>query len=118
MALEEKSSLEDKVRALRQRYADSVDDKLSEIGANYESLLAANGEGDLSEKIDNLIAPVHKMAGSAPTFGLMGLGACAAKLEGILVSYKAESAKLSEEKISKIAELMEALHQARKSLED
>jgi HPt (histidine-containing phosphotransfer) domain-containing protein len=117
MAPEEKPSLEDKVRALRERYADSVDDKINEISVSYKALLAANKEGDLAEQIDALIAPVHKMAGSAPTFGLMDLGACAAELEAALVSFKSDSKRLSEEEISKITVLTEALCQARKTLE-
>ena len=61
-------SLQDKVRLLRERYANSVEEKLIEISAAYDRLVGEKEGDDLAAAIDGLASPIHKMAGSAPTF--------------------------------------------------
>jgi hypothetical protein len=115
MADKPKLTLEDKVRALRERYAGSVEDKLAEINALYEKLLAKTGGGGLLTAIDSLIAPVRKMAGSAPTFGLADLGGAALELEVFLVASKDNSDVFSDAQGSKLLDLMETLRQVGKA---
>jgi HPt (histidine-containing phosphotransfer) domain-containing protein len=111
MAHEPQPSLQDKVRMLRERYASSVGDKMIEINAAYDKLVGEVGGDNQTVAIDGLMAPIHKMAGSAPTFGRADLGEIAGKMEELLLSCRDSQNGFSKEQETTLSELMEALRQ-------
>jgi len=98
MARDAQQTIQDKVRHLRERYANSVGEKLIEINAAYDQLVGELGGDDPTVAIDGLATPIHKMAGSAPTFGLADLGEIAAEMEEVLLSCKENPDAFSKEK--------------------
>ncbi|MBT4700065.1 MAG: hypothetical protein HOB79_03250 [Rhodospirillaceae bacterium] len=111
MASEPNLSLQEKVRMLRERYTNSVGEKLTEINEAYDKLVSDVGGDNQTAAIDGLVAPIHKMAGSAPTFGCTDLGEIASKIEGLLLSCKESQGGISKEQETELSGLMEALRQ-------
>ena len=61
MARDAQQTIQDKVRHLRERYANSVGEKLIEINAAYDQLVGELGGDDPTVAIDGLATPIHKM---------------------------------------------------------
>jgi len=110
--VEQPPSLGEKVRRLQVRYGEGVPAKMAEIKSAYSELMGAGSSADPGSTLDGLIAPVHRMSGSAASFGYTALGDAAAELEDCLVALKESSDALDDDHRARIAVLMETLQGA------
>ncbi len=78
----QKADLKSKLKKLQDEYASSIPEKLSEISGHWENYQSDKD----SQSIDQLINCVHKLAGTAKTYGFPDIGALASDAEDKLMS--------------------------------
>ena len=78
------ASLDDKLAAIRRRFAAKIGAKVGEIEVARLRLFEAESEDDAPPALEALIFPVHRLAGSAGSFGFPAVSESAAVLENLL----------------------------------
>ncbi|WP_033068227.1 Hpt domain-containing protein [Thalassospira australica] len=80
----QKADLKSKLKKLQDDYASSIPEKLTEISDHWEQYQSQKDEAS----IDQLINCVHKLAGTAKTYGFAELGMLAGNAEDELICFQ------------------------------
>jgi len=112
------TGMNDKLQQLSRQFAGKTSSKLEEIDAAWAALLAAEGGDAVRLAVDALIFPVHRMAGSAASFGFSKLGGKASILEQLLETIKAEATSITEEHRNQISTLLDDMRHSAKAGDD
>ncbi|WP_430474379.1 Hpt domain-containing protein [Thalassospira lucentensis] len=99
----QKADLKSKLKKLQDDYANSIPEKLTEISDNWEQCESPQDEAS----IDRLIQSIHKLAGTAKTYGFSELGILANNAENELIDFQEQT--LSERNLSAPSEAIEKL---------
>lgn len=75
------NSFNTKIAALRQRYAEQVSSKIEAIVRSWKHYCASPNREDF----EHLLMEVHRIAGTAKTYGFPNLGELASQLEKCLI---------------------------------
>ncbi|WP_417828055.1 Hpt domain-containing protein [Thalassospira sp.] len=78
---QQRADLQSKLAALRESYAQSIPAKRADIAQKWTHFYETNDQQKLSELID----VVHKLAGTAKTYGFAEIGVLASDLEDALL---------------------------------
>lgn len=95
--------------ALSAEFRGELPERLAAINTLWDSVVA--GRHDAAQ-MDELIRAVHKIAGSAGTFGLAALGDAAAAMEARLEPYRGTAQRLDDVVREDITGLLNQLRQA------
>lgn len=101
----DKNEIQEKLRLLRDVYAQQLPDKIKEI-KNYWEIWVTGGDGEDLILLHRLL---HGIAGSGATFGFEELGRLARQIEQILKLWMTGDAAQSTEAKDEVAELLNAL---------
>ncbi|OSQ35410.1 Hpt domain-containing protein [Thalassospira mesophila] len=85
---ERKPTLREKLLKLQQGYADKVPGRLEDIQGMWQCYLE-DGSEDI---LDQVTSQIHKMAGTAATYGFADLGLRASQAEETLLDFKESNA--------------------------
>lgn len=100
---DKKQTLEERLEALRNAYADQLPTKLDEAATLWSTL--NNNEWDWNAAKD-FHRYVHTLAGSAPTFGFNSVGQDARRIEQVLKEWIAKQETPSKEDCNDVSTMM------------
>ena len=104
-----KKQFAEKLEAITRQFAGKVGAKIDEIETASERLFNADTEKETADALDALFLPVHRISGSAGSFGFPSLSETAASLEGMLRAIKDGSRRPSAEELGQVSVLLKRL---------
>jgi HPt (histidine-containing phosphotransfer) domain-containing protein len=112
---EKNADVSEKRRTLNERFAAGLVARIDEIEAASKRLSERKRQSDDaagSDVLDAVISPAHRLAGSAATFGFIGVGQEASALEEMLRTIKNDDRKPNPGELTKITERLEQMRKA------
>lgn len=94
------------MEALLEAYAATLPEKVDEIARAWRAVEDAGGTAELAQKVHSL---VHRLAGTAATYGYSTLGNAASQLEEAVKTYLRTGAQLTCERRKRMGSLIDAL---------
>ncbi|MDH5749896.1 MAG: diguanylate cyclase [Rhodospirillales bacterium] len=89
--------------AIQGRFSATLGERLGEIEAARDALFAATGDKDISDYVELMTFPVHRLTGAGATFGYPAISRAAGNLENLLNAIHAHKGPLSDEDRDQIA---------------
>ena len=96
------------MEALLEAYSRAVPEKIAEIASSWRAVEDAQGNAELAQKVHSL---VHRLAGTAATYGYSTLGNAASQLEEAVKTYLRTGAQLTCERRDRMRALIDALEE-------
>ena len=96
------------MEALLEAYAASLPKKIAEIASSWRAVEDAQGNAELAQKVHSL---VHRLAGTAATYGYSTLGNAASQLEEAAKTYLRTGAQLTCERRDRMRALIDTLEE-------
>ncbi len=96
------------MEALLEAYSRAVPEKIAEIASSWRAVEDAQGNAELAQKVHSL---VHRLAGTAGTYGYSTLGNAASQLEEAVKTYLRLGAQLTPERRDRMRALIDALEE-------
>jgi CheY-like chemotaxis protein len=96
------------MEALLESYTRALPEKIAEIASSWRAVEDAQGNAELAQKVHSL---VHRLAGTAGTYGYSTLGNAASQLEEAVKTYLRTGAQLTCERRDRMRALIDALEE-------
>ncbi len=96
------------MEALLEAYSRALPEKIAEIASSWRAVEDAQGNAELAQKVHSL---VHRLAGTAGTYGYSTLGNAASQLEEAVKTYLRTGAQLTCERRDRMRALIDALQE-------